>query len=217
MAKLVITQVKSSNGSSRKQRETLKTLGLGQDRPHRRARGPSDRARPDPRGQHLVKVRWLSRAHRPALAEARPGLAQAERKRVGRGEGSGTGKTSGRGHKGAGARSGKKRRGALRGRPDADPHADAQAARPAHEEVDAVREVPHAHPAGQPARPRGALRRRRRGHPRRPAREGPRHAPRGAGQDPRPGASSPRRSPCTPTASRRPPARRSRPRAAPAS
>ena len=32
------------------------------------------------------------------------------RKRVGRGEGSGTGKTSGRGHKGAGARSGSKRR-----------------------------------------------------------------------------------------------------------
>jgi large subunit ribosomal protein L15 len=32
------------------------------------------------------------------------------RKRVGRGEGSGTGKTSGRGHKGAGARSGNKRR-----------------------------------------------------------------------------------------------------------
>ena len=32
------------------------------------------------------------------------------RKRVGRGEGSGTGKTSGRGHKGAGSRSGSKRR-----------------------------------------------------------------------------------------------------------
>ena len=32
------------------------------------------------------------------------------RKRIGRGEGSGTGKTSGRGHKGAGARSGSKRR-----------------------------------------------------------------------------------------------------------
>ena len=42
--------------------------------------------------------------------------------------------------------------GALRGRPDADPHADAQAARPAHEEVDAVRALPHPHPAGQPGR-----------------------------------------------------------------
>ena len=29
MAKLVITQVRSSNGSSRKQHDTLKTLGLG--------------------------------------------------------------------------------------------------------------------------------------------------------------------------------------------
>jgi large subunit ribosomal protein L15 len=36
--------------------------------------------------------------------------SRKQRKRVGRGEGSGTGKTSGRGHKGAGARSGSKRR-----------------------------------------------------------------------------------------------------------
>jgi large subunit ribosomal protein L15 len=36
--------------------------------------------------------------------------SRKNRKRVGRGEGSGTGKTSGRGHKGAGARSGNKRR-----------------------------------------------------------------------------------------------------------
>ena len=36
--------------------------------------------------------------------------SRKERKRVGRGEGSGMGKTSGRGHKGAGARSGSKRR-----------------------------------------------------------------------------------------------------------
>jgi large subunit ribosomal protein L15 len=36
--------------------------------------------------------------------------ARKERKRVGRGEGSGNGKTAGRGHKGAGARSGNKRR-----------------------------------------------------------------------------------------------------------
>ena len=50
----------------------------------------------------------------------------------------------------------------LRGRPEPDPHADAQAARPEQEEVDAVRAVPHAHAAGEPRRPRGALRRRRR-------------------------------------------------------
>ena len=37
MAKLVITQVKSSNGSSKKQLETLKTLRARQDRPLDRA------------------------------------------------------------------------------------------------------------------------------------------------------------------------------------
>ena len=36
--------------------------------------------------------------------------SRKEKKRVGRGEGSGTGKTSGRGHKGAGSRSGSKKR-----------------------------------------------------------------------------------------------------------
>ncbi len=45
----------------------------------------------------------------PAPGSRRP------RKRVGRGEGSGTGKTSGRGQKGAGARSGSKRRAAFEG------------------------------------------------------------------------------------------------------
>src|SRR5436190_1494022 len=37
----------------------------------------------------------------------------------------------------------------IRGRADAHPHAHAQAPRPAHEEVDAVRAVPHAHAGGQ--------------------------------------------------------------------
>jgi large subunit ribosomal protein L15 len=41
--------------------------------------------------------------------------ARKPRKRVGRGEGSGTGKTSGRGHKGAGSRSGAKRKVAFEG------------------------------------------------------------------------------------------------------
>ena len=44
----------------------------------------------------------------------KPG-SRRPRKRVGRGEGSGTGKTSGRGHKGAGARSGSKRKVAYEG------------------------------------------------------------------------------------------------------
>src|ERR1044071_10079141 len=41
--------------------------------------------------------------------------ARKSRKRIGRGEGSGTGKTSGRGQKGAGARSGSKRKAAFEG------------------------------------------------------------------------------------------------------
>ena len=52
------------------------------------------------------------------MADERVGLhnlkpargARKQRKRVGRGEGSGVGKTAGRGHKGAGARSGSKRK-----------------------------------------------------------------------------------------------------------
>ena len=44
----------------------------------------------------------------------KPGSKKA-RKRIGRGEGSGLGKTSGRGHKGAGARSGRKRKAGYEG------------------------------------------------------------------------------------------------------
>ena len=56
MTKLVITQVKSSNGSSLKQRETLKTLGLGKI-----GRSTERDDHPTVRGlvhavQHLVKV-----------------------------------------------------------------------------------------------------------------------------------------------------------------
>ncbi len=50
-------------------------------------------------------------AERVGLHSLKPAPgSRKERKRVGRGEGSGTGKTSGRGHKGAGSRSGSKRR-----------------------------------------------------------------------------------------------------------
>ena len=56
MTKLVITQVKSSNGSSRKQQDTLKTLGLGKI-----GRSVEREDHPTVRGlvhsvQHLVKV-----------------------------------------------------------------------------------------------------------------------------------------------------------------
>jgi large subunit ribosomal protein L30 len=56
MAKLIITQVRSSNGSSRKQHDTLKTLGLGKI-----GRSTERDDHPTVRGlihsvQHLVKV-----------------------------------------------------------------------------------------------------------------------------------------------------------------
>jgi large subunit ribosomal protein L30 len=56
MAKLTITQVKSSNGANRKQQETLKTLGLGKI-----GRSTEREDHPTVRGlvhsvQHLVKV-----------------------------------------------------------------------------------------------------------------------------------------------------------------
>jgi large subunit ribosomal protein L15 len=50
-------------------------------------------------------------AERVGLHSLKPAKgSRKQRKRIGRGEGSGTGKTAGRGHKGAGARSGNKRR-----------------------------------------------------------------------------------------------------------
>ncbi len=57
MAKLVITQVRSSNGSSRKQHDTLRSLGLGKI-----GRSSEREDVPTLRGavhavQHLVEVR----------------------------------------------------------------------------------------------------------------------------------------------------------------
>ena len=107
MAKLLITQVKSANGSSRKQHETLKTLGLGKI-------GRSARiTRPCAGSCTTSSTSWRCR-----MAEERIGLhslkpapgSRKPRKRIGRGEGSGYGKTSGRGHKGAGSRSGAKKK-----------------------------------------------------------------------------------------------------------
>ncbi len=63
------------------------------------AEGKSGRSRPLAGGERIG-------LH--SLAPARG--SRKDRKRVGRGHGSGTGKTSGRGHKGAGARSGAKKR-----------------------------------------------------------------------------------------------------------
>jgi len=49
------------------------------------------------------------------LSNLKPAQARQARKRVGRGEGSGLGKTSGRGHKGAGSRSGAKKKAGYEG------------------------------------------------------------------------------------------------------
>ena len=90
MATLTITQVKSPNGASKKQRDSLHTLGLGQigqkvERPddRRRAR-PVVRRQPSREGGR----RCLSRRHRPAQPQARQGLdapPQARRPRRGLG------------------------------------------------------------------------------------------------------------------------------------
>ena len=101
----------------------------------------------------------MAEHRRRARAEQRIGLhnlspapgSRRPRKRVGRGEGSGTGKTAGPRAEGLGLALGRQAARPVRGRPEPDSHADAQAARPAHEEVDAVRAVPHPHAAGQPA------------------------------------------------------------------
>ena len=56
MAALVIKQVRSSNGSNRKQRESLRTLGLGKiGRTSEKADGPAVRGAIHS-VQHLVRV-----------------------------------------------------------------------------------------------------------------------------------------------------------------
>ena len=110
MSTLKITQVRSPNGSSKKQRDTLRTLGLG--------RIGKETERPDDPGlvrglvravAHLVEVEVDGEERKIGLHNLKPAKGSTHRrKRVGRGEGSGTGKTSGRGHKGAGSRSGAK-------------------------------------------------------------------------------------------------------------
>ena len=62
------------------------------------------------------KAKETSRAEEIGLHNLKPKPgSKRPRKRIGRGEGSGLGKTSGRGHKGAGARSGRKRKAGYEG------------------------------------------------------------------------------------------------------
>ena len=111
MADVALKQVRSSNGVSP---EPAGHAALAEARPDRH----DARAHPTPRSSRACSASsgtW-SRSEsdgsrtiglhtlKPAEGSRRP------RKRLGRGEGSGHGKTSGRGHKGAGARSGNKRK-----------------------------------------------------------------------------------------------------------
>ena len=130
MAKLKITQTRSAIGQSQRHRGTLRALGLG-----RIGRTAEHAESPQLAGM-LRKVRHLVRVETPMpddlnLSNLKPAQARKDRKRVGRGLGSGKGRYSGRGIKGQKSRSGShKMRAGLRGRPDADLHAARQAARP---------------------------------------------------------------------------------------
>ena len=120
MSAVKVKQIKSSNGSNPSQKATLYALGLGKigsvcGEEGLAAVAGAASGRLSPRGGG-----WLM-AETPRSEEIglhnlspKPG-SKRPRKRIGRGEGSGLGKTSGRGHKGAGARSGRKRKAGYEG------------------------------------------------------------------------------------------------------
>ena len=154
--KVKVTQVKSPIGRRFDQRQTL--IGLGLNKLHR-SRVVTDT--PSMRGQidkvkHLLKVEPVEGGEGMKLNELRdnPG-ARTARKRLGRGIGSGLGKTSGRGHKGAKARRSNPKR--LRGRADADLPAPAEAR---VQEPDAARTTWSSTPAAcrPPSTPGSSLR-----------------------------------------------------------
>jgi len=114
MSKLAIQQVRSRNGAAPNQVDTAALARPWANRLQRGARGQpaaarhaQDRGAPR-RGQGIVVARDPESIGLHSL-KPKPG-SRRPRKRVGRGEGSGLGKQSGRGHKGAGARSGSKRK-----------------------------------------------------------------------------------------------------------
>ena len=107
-----------------KQLDTLRSLGLRrightvEVKDCEQARGMLHAVRHLRRGQGGQREprRRASRSERIGLHSLAPAPgSRRPRKRVGRGEGSGTGKTSGRGQKGAGSRSGSKRRARFEG------------------------------------------------------------------------------------------------------
>ena len=123
MSTVKLTQRKSRNGCDERQLATLRSLGLrriGQsvevnDTPQ--IRGMIAKVRPPRRGPGLMSAtRDQETEERIGLHNLKPAPgSRRPRKRVGRGEGSGTGKTSGRGQKGYGSRSGAKQRARFEG------------------------------------------------------------------------------------------------------
>src|SRR5580693_8875015 len=114
--------------AQRREQETARHAALARaakDRPHRGGQGLRAGQRDAARGAPSRRGRGgqVSPAKAKEETEERVGLhnlkpapgSRRPRKRVGRGEGSGTGKTSGRGQKGAGSRSGSKRRARFEG------------------------------------------------------------------------------------------------------
>ena len=133
MSKLKITQIRSAIGQSQRHRGTLRALGLGKIG-DRRARGGPELAgmlrkvAPPRQGRREGR---LAMADELNLSNLKPAQPRKDRKRVGRGLGSGKGRYSGRGIKGQKSRSGShKMPRRLRGRPDAALHAVASCAAP---------------------------------------------------------------------------------------
>ena len=173
MSTLVITQVKSANGTNGRQRDTLRSLGL-------RGIGKTvERPDSEPLRGMVHAVRHLDccrgevvseqDAVNEELAAEAVGLHNAEAgSRLQEGPQARRSRPWLRPRQDVrprpqGLQLALRRQAArtLRGRPEPAPHADAQAARPEQEDVDAVRDVPDAHAAREPGRSRGALRRRR--------------------------------------------------------
>ena len=107
MAKLKLTQVRSEIGQSQRHRGTLRALGLGRI-------GKTNELDDSPvlagmlrKVRHLVKVEENElMAGELNLSNLKPAQARKDRKRVGRGMGSGKGRYSGRGIKGQKSRAG---------------------------------------------------------------------------------------------------------------
>ena len=105
---LKITQIKSAIGYQPKAKRTLSALGL-----KKMNQCVEKTDTPQIRGMikkidYLIKVEEIQSVKLDSLKPSKGSIKN--KKRVGRGHGSGLGKTSGRGHKGAGQRSGNKRR-----------------------------------------------------------------------------------------------------------